>query len=121
MTKREFICIGCPIGCPLEVEIENGEVIKVTGNTCKRGETYAKKECINPTRIVTSSVCVSNGVEAVVPVKTQTDIPKEKIFDCVRELKNIVLDAPVHIGDIVIKNILDTGVDIVATKEVRRK
>jgi CxxC motif-containing protein len=118
VAKREIICIGCPVGCPLEVEIENDVVTKVTGNTCKRGETYAQKECTNPTRIVTSSVVVADGIEAVVSVKTERDIPKGKIFECMRALKNVVVKAPVHIGDVIVKNIVGTGVNIIATKEV---
>ena len=118
MAKREMICIVCPVGCPLEVEIENDVVTKVTGNTCKIGETYAQKECTNPTRIVTSSVVVQDGVEAVVSVKTERDIPKGKIFECVRALKNVVVKAPVHIGDVIVKDIAGTGVNVIATKEV---
>jgi CxxC motif-containing protein len=118
VAKREIICIGCPVGCPLEVEVENGVVTKVTGNTCKRGETYAEKECTNPTRIVTSTVVVEGGLEAVVPVKTERDVPKGKIFECMRALKSVSVKAPVHIGDVIVKDIVGTGVDIVATKEV---
>jgi CxxC motif-containing protein len=120
MENREIICIGCPMGCPLEVEMENGQVTKVSGNSCKRGETYAHKECTNPTRILTSSVGVKDGNDAVVPVKTEKDIPKEKIFECMKDLKNVVVEAPIHIGDIIIKNISGTGVNIIATKEVKK-
>lgn len=120
MENRELTCIGCPMGCPLEVEMENGKVTKVTGNTCKRGEIYAQKECTNPTRILTSSVGVKGGIESVVPVKTEKDVPKEKIFQCMKDLKNVVVQAPVHIGDIVLKNISGTGVNIIATKEVKK-
>lgn len=118
MMKKELVCIVCPVGCSLEVEIEESEVTKVSGNTCKRGEVYAKKECTNPTRIVTSSVNVEGGLEAVVSVKTESDIPKGKIFDCIKELSKVVVKAPVHIGDIIIKDIAGTGINIVATKEV---
>nr|WP_246517352.1 DUF1667 domain-containing protein [Clostridium aciditolerans] len=115
---RDLICIGCPIGCQLQVKLDGKEVVEVTGNTCKRGEDYAKKECTNPTRIVTSSVYVEGGEIGVVPVKTETDIPKEKIFDCIKALKGIVVKAPINIGDIIVENILDTGVNIVATRKV---
>lgn len=118
MEKRDLVCIVCPVGCSLEVQIEESEVIKVTGNTCKRGEVYAKKECTNPTRIVTSSVKVEGGFEPVVSVKTESDIPKGKIFDCIRELRNVTVKAPVHIGDIIAKDIAGTGINIVATKEI---
>ena len=118
MENREIICIGCPVGCPLEVEIENGVVTKVTGNTCKIGEGYAQKECTNPMRIVTSSVVVEDGIEAVVSVKTERDIPKGKIFACMRALKNVVVKAPVHIGDIILKDIVGTGLKMIPTKKV---
>ncbi|MCI8577680.1 MAG: DUF1667 domain-containing protein [Lachnospiraceae bacterium] len=118
MEKRELICIGCPMGCPLTVELEGGEVISVTGHTCKRGDVYARKEVTNPTRIVTSTVKVLEGKADMVSVKTREDIPKGKIFDCVRALKDVTVKAPVHIGDVIVPDIAGTGVDMVATKQV---
>ncbi|WP_278910380.1 DUF1667 domain-containing protein [Enterocloster bolteae] len=88
MEKRELICIGCPMGCPLTVELENGEIKTITGYTCKKGETYARKEVTNPTRIVTSTVRVEGGRADMVSVKTREDIPKDKIFQCVKALMN---------------------------------
>lgn len=111
----ELICINCPMGCMLTVEFEDGVVGTVKGNTCKRGEKYAQKELTNPTRIVTSTVKVENGKVPVVSVKTKNDIPKGKIFECVEALKNVVVNAPVNIGDVVLANAANTGVDIVAT------
>ena len=80
MENRDLICIGCPLGCPLTVTIENGEVTAVAGNTCPKGDAYARKEVTNPTRIVTSTVCVEGGVAPMVSCKTASDIPKGKIF-----------------------------------------
>ena len=120
MEKKSLICIGCPMGGMLSVTFENGEVTEVTGNTCKRGDVYARKEVTNPTRIVTSTVKVSGGTLAMVSVKTKTDIPKGKIFDCVRALKTVCVKAPVHIGDVILENVADTGVDIIATKNVEK-
>ncbi len=91
MERRELICIGCPLGCSLTVSMEGAEVISVTGNTCKRGDVYARKEVTNPTRIVTSTVKVSNGTADMVSVKTKEDVPKEKIFDCMRALKDVTM------------------------------
>ena len=119
MEKRELICIGCPLGCPLTVTME-GEQITVTGNTCKRGEIYAKKEVTNPTRVVTSSVHVKNGEIAMVSVKTKNDIPKDKIFAFMKEISAVSVPAPVHIGDIVIENCAGTGVPVIATKNVEK-
>ena len=104
VTTRELTCIGCPMGCPLIVTMEAGEVISVTGNTCKRGDVYARKEVTNPTRIVTSTVRVSGGDADMVSVKTKEDIPKGKIFECVKALKSVEVPAPVHIGDVLVKD-----------------
>lgn len=121
MNTRELICIGCPMGCSLKVKIQGEKVIEVTGYTCKRGEEYGKKECTNPTRIVTSTVFVENGEVNALPVKTEKDIPKDKIFECIKELKGIVVKAPISIGDIIVKNVADTGVNIVAAKHIAIK
>ena len=118
MEKRNLTCIGCPMGCALLVEMNGKEIISVTGNTCKKGAEYAVKEVTNPTRIVTSTVRVTGGSEAMVSVKTKEDIPKGKIFDCVKALKSVEVAAPVHIGDVLVKNVAGTGVDVIATKNV---
>ncbi|QGU94031.1 DUF1667 domain-containing protein [Clostridium bovifaecis] len=119
--KRELICIGCPMGCALEVTLEGKKVVDVKGNTCIKGVAYAEKECTNPTRIVTSTVEVEEGELAVVSVKTERDIPKEKISECMEYLKGVRVKAPISIGDIIIKDIASTGINIVATKGVRCK
>ena len=118
MEKRELICIGCPMGCPLTVTMENGVVASVTGNTCPRGDAYARKEVTAPTRIVTSTVRVSGGTLAMVSCKTRSDIPKGKIFDVVRALKDVEVSAPIAIGQVLAENAAGTGVDIIATKNV---
>lgn len=117
MEVRELTCIGCPLGCALTVTMD-GQSITVDGNTCPRGEAYAKKEVTNPTRIVTSSVKVNGGTIARTSVKTASDIPKEKIFDCMEEIRACAVDAPVKIGDVVIENCANTGVAVVVTKAV---
>lgn len=113
--KKSLICVSCPLGCPIEVEIENGEIVAVTGNTCKRGDAYARTEITNPVRSLTSSVKVENGIHPVVPVKSSGPVPKEKMFDCMKEINAVTVKAPVKIGDVVIENILGLGVDIIAT------
>ena len=119
MEMRELTCIGCPLGCPLTVAID-GDNITVTGNTCVRGEDYAKKEVTNPTRIVTSTVSVEGGTIARVSVKTAGDIPKGKIFDCMEEIRKTAVKAPVAIGDVIIPDCAGTGVAVIATKHVDR-
>ena len=120
METRELICIGCPLGCPLTVTVENGEVTSVAGNTCPRGDVYARKEVTNPTRIVTSTVRVSGGVSPMVSCKTASDIPKGKIFEVTESLKNVCAPAPVSIGDVVLSNVAGTGVDVIATKNIEK-
>ncbi len=121
MEEKNLICINCPLGCPLTVALEGGEVRTVAGNTCPRGDAYARKELTNPTRIVTSTVKVKGGKLAMASVKTAADIPKGKIFDCVRAIRDIELEAPVAIGEVVLADVCGTGVDIVATKNVPAK
>lgn len=119
MERKELICIGCPMGCPVTVEMDGETVVSVTGNTCPRGERYARKEVTDPTRIVTSTVKVRGGAELLVSVKTKEDIPKGKIFACMKALTGVEVSAPIGIGDVIISDVAGTGVDIVATKEVR--
>ena len=92
METRELICIGCPLGCPLTVRLD-GEQMEISGNTCKRGEDYARKEVQNPTRIVTSTVRVTGGDVEMVSVKTKEDIPKGKIFACMDEIQMCIRDS----------------------------
>lgn len=121
MKTVELTCIGCPLGCRIEVIMnEEGGIELVTGNTCQRGENYAVKEVTAPTRIVTSSVRVygSRTGERMVPLKTASDIPKEKIMDVIRDLAGVSVPCPVRIGDVIMKDIAGTGVDVIATKNV---
>lgn len=118
MEERKLTCIGCPLGCSITVVMNGNEVVSVTGHTCKRGEDYAKKEVTNPTRIVTSTVKVKGGTADMVSVKTKSDIPKGKIFECLKALKGVEVKAPVHIGDVILNDVAGTGVPIVATRNV---
>ena len=113
--EKELICIVCPRGCHLKVDVENKNV---TGNTCKRGFEYGLNEVISPTRIVTSTVKVQNASQCVVPVKTEKAIPKEKIFDIMKEINKVEIKTPIKIGQVIIENILGTGVNVVATKSI---
>ncbi len=118
METRNLTCINCPMGCQLSVVTDGGEVLSVAGNTCPRGEIYAKKEVTHPTRIVTSTVRVSGGVIPVVSVKTASDIPKESIGDVMDAVSRVCVSAPVHIGDVLLADAAGTGVPLVATKNV---
>lgn len=108
VTKRELTCIRCPLGCLVEVQLKGGEVISVSGNTCKRGEDYAKSECINPERIITSTIINTNGQP--VPVKTDRPIPKDKIFECMQLINSTKIEGSVTIGDIIIKDAFGSNI-----------
>ena len=118
MEKRELTCIGCPMGCALTASLEAGKVVSVEGYTCKRGRDYGEKECTNPMRTVTSSVPVTGGAIAMVSVKTASDIPKGKTQECMEAIHTATAQAPVHLGDVILTNIADTGVNLIATKAV---
>lgn len=112
---RTLICIGCPNGCLVTVDKNPDGSLSITGNTCKKGEEYARNEVTAPKRMVTSIVRVSGGKNPVVSVKTKEEIPKEKIAACMEEINCTALKAPVSLGQIVIADVAGTGVDIVAT------
>ena len=111
---KELTCIVCPRGCRLTID----DNLNVTGNFCPRGAQYAKDELTNPKRMITSIVRVKNRENTMVSVKTSVSIPKGKIFDILKEIEKVSVDAPVHIGDVLIKDVLGTGSDIIATKEI---
>ena len=113
--KRDLTCVACPLGCAITVEYDDTGVLSVTGNTCKRGDAYARTEIVNPTRSLATSLRVNGGIHPVVPVKTSQPIPKKMMFDCMKVINAAVVDAPVSIGQVLIPDILGTGVDIVAT------
>lgn len=120
--QKNIICVACPMGCGVTVDIaENGEILSVKGNTCKRGDTYARAECTNPVRSLATTVRVNNGIYNVVPCKSAGSLPKDKITECMTIINNVQVNAPVKLGDVLVKNILDTGIDIVATNHCPHK
>lgn len=115
MDEMELTCICCPIGCGLRATLEDGQVVRVTGNTCPRGEAYARREAVAPMRTVTSSVAVEGGVRPVVPVKTVPDVPKDRIFSVMDAIRDLTVPAPVRAGDVLLRDVAGTGADVVAT------
>jgi CxxC motif-containing protein len=116
---KEFICICCPLGCHLSVDDSDKNDIKVTGNACIRGKNYAVEEVVSPKRMVTATVKVKGGKLSVLSVKTDKSIPKDKIFDALDRLKDVVVEAPVKIGDVILSDVY--GADIVATKNIDKQ
>lgn len=113
----ELVCINCPLGCHLTVTKENDE-IKVTGNNCPRGEKYAINEMTCPMRTLTSTVKIKGSIHDSLPVITSGQIPKEKMFDVMKALKGVEVKAPVKVNDVIIKNVCDLGVDIIASRSM---
>ncbi|WP_333641495.1 DUF1667 domain-containing protein [Mesotoga prima] len=112
---RNIICISCPLGCQLVVT-KDGDNISVTGNTCKNGEKYGIEEMTNPKRVIPSTVVCKNGRLKRLPVKTADAVPKGMIFDIMQEINKCSVEAPVKMGQVIIPNVLGTGVDVVATR-----
>lgn len=120
MKEINKVCIVCPIGCNLTIRKDSNqsEGYKVTGNKCIRGEKYALNEMINPTRVLTSTVKIKGLENIMLPVKTDIPVPKKKMFEIMEKLKSIEVEMPVNRMDIVIKDICNTNVNIIATKSV---
>ena len=113
-----YLCIGCPLGCRLEVEGEEDTIVEVRGFSCKRGKDYAEREHTDPRRLVSTTVRVVNGRWARLPVKTSAAIAKHRVGDVCRALRTVRVVAPVAAGDLIAANILDSGADIVATRDM---
>lgn len=112
--KRELTCIVCPIGCSLTAKVDGGKVTEVVGNTCPRGKAYAEAECVAPMRTITTTVRCEDG--QILPVKTHTTIPKEKIFQAMRTIKIAKPVLPICVGDVIIEDVF--GSKVVAVKNL---
>lgn len=125
MTEHEggetftYLCIGCPLGCRLEVDTDAaGDIIEVRGSSCRKGDRYAVQEHTDPRRSVTTTVAVRGGRENRVPVKTTMDIPRDLVREAVRSLGGVRVDAPVRMGQVIVHDLLGTGADVVATSHM---
>lgn len=113
----KLVCINCPRGCNLNVESINGE-IKVTGNFCPRGEKYAISELTNPLRTLTTTVAIKSENYERLPVISSSPLPKDRVMDAVKALKNVEVKAPIKMGDVIVSNIIGLDVDIIASKSI---
>ncbi len=119
--KREISCISCPMGCSLEVTYDDEKMIDVKGNECPRGKEYAKREIFRPERVVTTTVKIKGASIQVLPVKTKIGVAKNIGREIVRAASKIEVNAPVKAGDVIIENICGTGVDLIATRTLKRR
>ena len=119
--KKELICIVCPKSCNLNIQIDNKKILSVKGALCKRGEEYAYQEITNPKRKIASSIKVINGELPLVSIRLSAPIPKNEVFNVMGEIKKTEVHAPIKIGQVLIKNVLGLGIDIIATKNIDKK
>ncbi|MFA6568635.1 MAG: DUF1667 domain-containing protein [Victivallales bacterium] len=117
--KKELTCISCPNGCSLEVDFESGKVVSIKGNECKKGVEYAKNEILQPVRIVTTTVKMSGASIPFLPVKTSKPVKKELCRKIVKKASEIKVKAPIKLGEVIVRNILSTGADLVATRSIK--
>ena len=118
MDEKEITCIVCPLGCKILAKTDGKSFELVGGNKCKQGIAYAKSEAIDPRRVLTSSVLVEGGSWPLVSVKSTKPVPKEKIFEVLKQIQKTKVKAPIKTGQVLIKNVAGTKIDIVATKSI---
>ena len=115
---RDLTCIGCPLGCRLEIELKDGKAWRIDGPTCKKGKKYAEQEVTDPRRMLTTTVALAGGLWERLPVKSASPVPKDAVIDICRTLHTFAVDAPVAMGDVVLEDAGGTGVSIVATRSM---
>ena len=120
LDTKKLTCICCPLGCSIEADMQGGSVVAVRGNGCPNGEKYAHTELTAPVRTLTSTVALVNSKSGMrlAPVRSSEPIPKDKLFDCMKEIANISVSAPVRIGDSVLQNAAGTGISIIITRDI---
>ena len=114
----KLICITCPVGCALDVTHDGETILNVDGNTCNRGIDYAKQEITDPRRMVTTTVRVKGGLHPLLPVYTSAPIPKPRVFDLLREIRQVEVEAPVKMGQVILSNVVETDVNVLASRDM---
>ena len=115
---KKLTCIGCPMSCPLQLRVVDGEIQQITGFDCKRGEAYARQEFSNPCRMVSTTVTCRAGLWPRLPVKTVAAIPKDQVLAVVQALHALQVEAPIHLGQTILTDVAGTGVAVVATRSM---
>jgi len=120
MSEKRFICIICPVGCAVTVKSDSsGNITEILGNKCKKGDKYVRDEFTAPMRVFTSTVGIEGALFPRLPVRTSGLVPKNRIFDCMKEIEKVQVKAPVLVGDKIIADILGLGVDLIATRDLK--
>jgi CxxC motif-containing protein len=115
---QKMICIGCPLGCHLAVEYHGEDAWEVTGYDCKKGKNYGHQEVTDPRRMVTTTVAVTGALWARLPVRSEKEVPKGLVVDVCREIHKLEVTAPVRVGDIILDDVLGTGIAMIATRSL---
>jgi CxxC motif-containing protein len=119
--NKHFTCVICPIGCEIDVQLEDGNVVSTEGNKCAKSEEFVLQELKEPMRILTTTIRIRGAKWAMLPVRTDEPIPKRLLFKVIEELANIEMQAPVKVSDVIIGDIAGTGANIVATRNMKRE
>jgi len=120
VEKKHFTCVTCPVGCEIDVELRDGEVLSMTGNRCAKGKDFVQQELEEPMRVLTTTVPIDGSKWAMLPVRTDKSIPRRLFFKVMRQLAGIELQAPVKVSDVIVKDVAGTGANIIATRSMNR-
>jgi CxxC motif-containing protein len=119
LETSHYLCIGCPLGCRLEVDEDStGDIVEIRGFSCRKGKTFAEREHTDPRRMITTTVGVEGGLWARLPVHATSELPKNQMWDVIEALRGVSVSAPVEIGDVIISGILGSEVDVVASRDM---
>jgi len=121
VEKRHFTCVTCPVGCEMDVEVRDGEVLSIEGNRCAKGEEFVLQELREPMRILTTTVRINGAKWAMLPVRTDKPIPKRLFLQVVSQLADLELQAPVKVSDLIMTDVADTGANVIASRNMRRR
>ena len=116
--KKEITCTVCPRGCAITADVADQQIVSIEGYGCKRGLSFAEAEITHPVRLLTTTVRVTGAKEELLPVRSRTAIPREKLMDCMNVIRTITVHAPIAQRDVIVADICGTGVDIIASKSV---
>ena len=121
VERKHFTCVTCPIGCEIDVELQDSDVVSIEGSKCAKGKEFVLQELEEPMRILTTTVRMKGAKWAMLPVRSDEPIPKRLFFQVIKELANIELQAPVKISDVIVGDVAATGANIVATRNMKRE
>jgi len=120
VEKRHFTCVTCPVGCEIDVELRDGEVLSMTGNRCAKGKDFVLQELEEPMRVLTTTVPIEGAKWAMLPVRTDKSIPRRLFFEVMGEVAGVELRAPVEVSDVIIEDVAGTGANVIATRNMKR-